>query len=45
MPSFRQVLDAVAEAWTERRDEVLTAPATIVGELARRQLGAVPGAR
>ena len=43
MPSFRQVLGAVSEAWTDRRDEVQRSAATIVGELAKRQIGAVPG--
>ena len=43
MPSFRQVLGAVNEAWTERRDEVHRSASTIVGELAKRQIGAVPG--
>ena len=43
MPSFRQVLGAVSEAWTERRDEVHRSASTIVGELAKRQIGAVPG--
>ncbi|MGH2991297.1 MAG: thioredoxin domain-containing protein [Solirubrobacterales bacterium] len=36
MPSFRQVMEAVVEAWTTRRDQILSAaPRT------RRQLGAV----
>ena len=43
MPSFRQVLGAINEAWTERRDEVHRSASTIVGELAKRQIGAVPG--
>jgi uncharacterized protein YyaL (SSP411 family) len=43
MPSFRQVLGAVNEAWIERRDEVHRSASTIVGELAKRQIGAVPG--
>ena len=43
MPSFRQVLGAITEAWAERRDEVRHSATTIVGELAKRQIGAVPG--
>ena len=31
MPSFRQVLGAIAEAWTQRRDEVVTSAGAIVG--------------
>src|SRR5687767_11594490 len=42
MPSFRQVLVAIAQAWTERRDEVLTSAGVIVGELDRRRLGRAP---
>ena len=38
------MLGAIGEAWTERRDEVHRSAATIVGELAKRQIGAVPGA-
>jgi uncharacterized protein len=43
MPSFRQVLGAITEAWADRRDEVRHSATTIVGELAKRQIGAVPG--
>src|SRR5215213_4991877 len=43
MPSFGQVLGAITEAWAERRDEVRHSATTIVGELAKRQIGAVPG--
>ena len=42
MPSFPQVLGAIAEAWTERRDEVLSSAGVIVGELDRRRLGTAP---
>ena len=42
MPSFRQVLGAIAQAWTERRDEVLSSAGVIVGELDRRRLGRAP---
>jgi uncharacterized protein YyaL (SSP411 family) len=42
MPSFQQVLVAIAQAWTERRDEVLTSAGVIVGELDRRRLGRAP---
>ncbi|MGH3494464.1 MAG: thioredoxin domain-containing protein, partial [Sciscionella sp.] len=33
MPSFRQVLDAVHEAWTDRRDEMRSGAAEVVVEL------------
>ncbi|KAA0023906.1 thioredoxin domain-containing protein [Antrihabitans cavernicola] len=33
MPSFTQLLDAIAETWRNRRDEVATASAAIVAEL------------
>src|SRR5918998_6499167 len=42
MPSFRQVLDAIAQAWAERRDEVLTSAGVIVGELDQRRLSTAP---
>jgi uncharacterized protein YyaL (SSP411 family) len=42
MPSFRQVLDAITQAWAERRDEVLTSAGVIVGELDRRRLSTAP---
>ncbi len=38
MPSFPQVLAAVSEAWTTRRDEVEMAAARIVGQLAARSV-------
>lgn len=47
MPSFRQVLEGVNSAWTERRDEVGEVARRIVGELAGRSLAhggeGVPG--
>ncbi|HLL63608.1 MAG TPA: thioredoxin domain-containing protein [Propionibacteriaceae bacterium] len=43
MPSFPQVLGAISDAWASRRDEVRHSATTIVGELAKRQIGAVPG--
>ena len=43
MPSFGQVLDAVAGAWRERRTEVLHSADTITAELAQRQTPSVPG--
>ncbi|MFB7849914.1 thioredoxin domain-containing protein [Streptomyces sp. NPDC056053] len=38
MPSFRQVLEGVATAWTERRDEVGEVAGRIVQDLSRRSL-------
>jgi uncharacterized protein YyaL (SSP411 family) len=38
MPSFTQVLAAVTQAWTTRRDEVEMAGARIVGQLAARSV-------
>ena len=35
LPSFRQVLGGIAEAWTERRDEVVTQGAKIAEHIAR----------
>ncbi|GHJ35318.1 thioredoxin domain-containing protein [Streptomyces sp. TS71-3] len=50
MPAFRQVLDGVAQAWAERRDEVTDVAARIVQDLAGREAafgatgeGAPPG--
>ncbi|MFF3685408.1 thioredoxin domain-containing protein [Streptomyces sp. NPDC002187] len=47
MPSFRQVLEGVHAAWTDRRDEVAEVGARIVQELAGRSLAhggrGVPG--
>ena len=42
MPSFGQVVDALAEAWATRRDEVEESAATIVGQLA--EISAPPAA-
>src|SRR3954467_6258135 len=36
MPAFRQVLDAVSDAWTNRRDELRTASARIVEGISSR---------
>src|SRR5262249_12729864 len=48
MPSFRQVLVGVEQAWRERRDEVVRSAAQIVDALARRPVqganAAPPGA-
>ncbi|MET9658947.1 thioredoxin domain-containing protein [Streptomyces sp. NPDC006510] len=38
MPSFRQVLEGVSAAWTERRDEVAQIAGRIVHDLAQRSL-------
>ena len=43
LPSFGQVLEAIGEAWTERRGEVLDSAGNIVRQLADRQLGPMPG--
>jgi len=43
LPSFGQLLDAIAEAWTGRREEVLTSATSIVTQLAGQRVGAVPG--
>src|SRR5919204_327125 len=44
MPSFRQVLEAIAEAWRERRADVARQAAARAGRLARRgpRAGGVP---
>jgi uncharacterized protein YyaL (SSP411 family) len=42
MPSFRQVLGAISDAWTDRRGEVLASAGRIVGELDRQRLGKAP---
>ncbi len=42
MPSFRQVLGAIADAWTHRRDEVVSSAGAIVAELDRHRLGKAP---
>ncbi len=44
MPSFTQVLEAVAGAWRDRRSEVVDSAGHIVTELAQRQPPALPGA-
>ncbi len=38
MPSFRQVLEGVRQAWAERRDEVTDVAARIVRDLAGREI-------
>jgi len=43
LPSFGQVLDAISEAWTGRREEVLTSATSIVTQLAGQRVGAVSG--
>src|SRR4029453_9149927 len=43
LPSFGQVLEAIGDAWTERRAEVLDSAGNIVRQLAERQIGSVPG--
>ncbi len=43
MPAFGQVLDAIAAAWRDRRDEVLSSADHISGELAGRQAPRLPG--
>jgi uncharacterized protein YyaL (SSP411 family) len=43
LPSFRQVLTGIAEAWTERRDEVVTQGSTIAEHIARA--GTLSGSR
>ncbi|MFC3575941.1 thioredoxin domain-containing protein [Streptomyces yaanensis] len=39
MPSFRQVLEGVHQAWTDRRDEVTEVAGKIVRDLAQREIG------
>ncbi|MFF3874593.1 thioredoxin domain-containing protein [Streptomyces sp. NPDC001978] len=39
MPSFRQVLEGVWQAWSERRDEVSEVAGKIVRDLAGREIG------
>ncbi|MFJ9901328.1 thioredoxin domain-containing protein [Streptomyces sp. NPDC101152] len=39
MPSFRQVLEGVHQAWTERRQEVTEVAGKIVRDLAQREIG------
>ncbi|WP_022909545.1 thioredoxin domain-containing protein [Aestuariimicrobium kwangyangense] len=50
LPSFRQVVEALSQAWTERRDEVLSSASTVRGELAKlgaatQPNDALPGSR
>ncbi|WP_031506404.1 thioredoxin domain-containing protein [Streptomyces megasporus] len=45
MPSFRQVLEGVHAAWTDRREEVAEVAGRIVGELAGRGIGYAEGTR
>ncbi len=37
MPSFRQVLESVAQAWTDRREEIRRAGSDIVAQLSQRR--------
>ena len=43
MPSFRRVLDAVAETWASKRDEIVQQGEQIRGMLAHRTTGTVDG--
>ena len=43
LPAFGEVLDAIASAWRDRRDEVLSSADGIAGELARRHAPRLPG--
>jgi len=43
LPSFGQVLEAIGEAWTDRRAEVLDSAGNIVQQLSERQIGPMPG--
>ncbi|HEY0237214.1 MAG TPA: thioredoxin domain-containing protein [Friedmanniella sp.] len=43
MPAFAAVLDAVASAWRDRRDEVVAGAAGIAAQLAEQRLVAAPG--
>jgi uncharacterized protein len=43
MPSFRRVLESVAEAWESRREEIEQSGADVVAELSRRALVPLPG--
>ncbi len=42
MPAFRQVLDAVRDAWTQRRDEVESTGSRITAQLAHRSVVSGP---
>ncbi|HEY5787366.1 MAG TPA: DUF255 domain-containing protein, partial [Microlunatus sp.] len=43
LPAFGEVLDAIASAWRDRRDEVLSSADGIAGELAQRHAPRLPG--
>ena len=43
LPAFGEVLDAIAAAWRDRRDEVLSSADHISGELAQRHAPRLPG--
>jgi uncharacterized protein YyaL (SSP411 family) len=43
LPSFRQVLEAIDAAWSERRSEVLDSATSIVSQLSSRRIPATPG--
>ena len=43
LPSFGQLLEAIGEAWRDRRDEVLGSATQITAQLAERRVAAVPG--
>ncbi|HET8994566.1 MAG TPA: thioredoxin domain-containing protein [Rhodococcus sp. (in: high G+C Gram-positive bacteria)] len=45
MPSFTQLLGAIADTWRNRRDDVAKAAAAIVAELQRSSGGLPPGTR
>ena len=43
LPSFPQLLQAISDAWTARRGEVLDSATHIVSQLSTRQVAALPG--
>ena len=43
LPAFGQVLEAIADAWRDRRDEVLASVEEITGELGKRHAPQLPG--
>ncbi len=43
MPSWRQILLGIADAWNERRDELMTSANDILGELRRMTVSEFPG--
>ncbi len=43
LPAFGEVLDAIASAWRDRRDEVLSSAESISAELAQRHAPRLPG--